>query len=89
MKSNRGLAKSSTSISEESSRGWSWSVQGSRIVNVLPFPSALSTETSPPRSLHSSLTIDKPRPEPEYSRVMASPLGATVRPWRNFSKIAC
>ena len=52
---------------------------GRRTVNVLPLPSSLSSETSPPSSLHSSLTIDSPSPVPEYSRVMASPPGMAGR----------
>ena len=55
-------------------------------MNVLPLPSSLSSVISPPSSLHSSLTIDRPRPVPEYSRVMASPPARTSVPWRNFSK---
>ena len=36
--------------------------RGARPMNVLPVPSSLSTVTSPPSSLHSSLTIDSPKP---------------------------
>ena len=60
-----------------------------RTVNVLPLPNSLATETSPPNSLHNSLTMESPSPLPEYSRAMASPLGTPTRPWRNFSKITC
>ena len=86
----RGLPKSANpSISDTSGRGGSSNRHGRRIVNVLPLPSSLSTVTSPPSSLQSSLTIESPKPVPECSRVMASPPGMAVRPWRNFSKIAC
>ena len=52
---------------------------GSRTVNVLPRPSSLCNETSPPSSFDSSRTIDNPRPVPACSRVSGLPL------WRNFS----
>src|SRR4051812_46931462 len=48
-------------------------IQGNTTLNVLPLPSSLSNEISPPSSLHSSFTIDSPRPVPEYSRVRLSP----------------
>ena len=70
-------------------RGVSSSRHGRRTVNVLPLPSSLSSETSPPSSRHSSRTIDRPRPVPEYSRVIASPSGRTLEPWRNFSNTSC
>ena len=51
---------------------------------------ALRPRPRPPKAGTSSLTIESPRPVPEYSRVMASPVGTpTVCPWRNFSKMIC
>ena len=84
-----GATWSKSTAERRIGRAGSLSVQGRRTVKVLPLPNSLSTETSPPKSLHNSLTIESPRPVPEYSRVMASPLGKPVRPWRNFSKITC
>ena len=79
------ISSSWESMADWRKPGWT-STHGKVTVNVLPRPNSLTKPISPPSSLHSSLTIDNPRPVPEYSRVrLRSP---TVRELcRNFSKM--
>ena len=56
-------------------------------MKVLPCPGRLSRWTSPPRSLVSSRTIERPRPVPWCSRVRTPSPWPGWPAWRNFSKI--
>ena len=56
-------------------------------VNVVPLPSSLFTETSPPMSLARFWTIVRPRPVPPYLRVVEA--SAWVNAWKSLSICSC
>ena len=75
-------------MSEESSRGCSSRAQGSRTVKVLPLPSTLCTETCRPAACK-LLDDGEAQARAGVFAGHGVAAGATVRPWRNFSKIVC